>query len=204
MRRAASLGAVLALLLAPAAGAAPQLPLSHSGRWITDRQGRVVVLHGTNMVYKLPPYYPEAIGFGADDAAFLKRIGFNTVRVGVLWQAVEPQPGVYDANYLNHIAATVATLSRYGIVSLLDFHQDQYNQRFEGEGFPDWSVQDDGLPAEPKLGFGADYVGMPALSHAFDHFWANSPGPGGVGLQDRYAAAWRDVATRFAGNRNVL
>jgi endoglycosylceramidase len=204
MRRAASLGALLALLLAPAASAAPQLPLSHSGRWITDHQGRVVVLHGTNMVYKLPPYYPEAIGFGADDAAFLKRIGFNAVRVGVLWQAVEPQPGVYDANYLNHIAATVATLSRYGIVSLLDFHQDQYNQRFEGEGFPDWSVQDDGLPAEPKLGFGADYVGMPALSHAFDHFWANSPGPGGVGLQDRYAAAWREVATRFAGNRNVL
>ncbi|HEV3129313.1 MAG TPA: cellulase family glycosylhydrolase, partial [Solirubrobacteraceae bacterium] len=35
-------------------------------------------------------------------------------------------------------------------------------------------------------------------------FWANSPGPGGVGLQDRYAAAWRDVAARFAGNRNVL
>ena len=213
MRRAACLGAVLAGVLAPAAVAAPrpapaaptpQLPLSHSGRWITDRQGRVVVIHGTNMVYKIPPYYPQAIGFDADDAAFLKRIGFNAVRVGVLWQAVEPQPGVYNDDYLSHIAATVATLARYGIVSLLDFHQDQYNQRFEGEGFPDWSVQDDGLPAEPKLGFGADYVGMPALSHAFDHFWANSAGPGGVGLQDRYAAAWRHVATRFAGNRDVL
>ena len=32
----------------------------------------------------------------------------------------------------------------------------------------------------------------------------NSPGPGGVGLQDRYAAAWAHVARRFAGNRNVL
>lgn len=184
--------------------AAPALPLGHAGRWITDARGRVLVAHGINMVYKQPPYYPSAVGFGADDAAFLKRIGFNAVRVGVLWQAVEPQPGVYDDAYLDHIAATVKLLARYGIVSLLDFHQDQYNQRFEGEGFPDWSVQDDGLPAEPKVGFGQDYLLMPALSHAFDHFWRNSPGPGGVGLQDRYADAWAHVAERFKNDRSVL
>jgi endoglycosylceramidase len=58
-------------------------------------------------------------------------------------------------------------------------------------------VQDGGLPAEPKLGFPANYFGMPAVSVAFDSFWANRPGPGGVGLQDRYAAAWRHVASRF-------
>jgi endoglycosylceramidase len=183
---------------------APALPLGHAGRWITDARGRVLVVHGTNMVYKQPPYYPAAVGFGADDAAFLKSIGFNAVRVGVLWQAVEPRPGVFNDAYLAHIAGSVKLLARYGIVSLLDFHQDQYNQRFEGEGFPDWSVQDDGLPAEPKLGFGADYLAMPALSHAFDHFWRNSPGPGGVGLQDRYAAAWAHVAARFRNDRSVL
>ena len=184
--------------------AAPKLPLRHAGRWITDARGRVVVVHGINMVYKIPPYYPAAIGFGADDAAFLKRIGFNVVRVGVIWKALEPQPGIYDDQYLGQIAATVKTLSRRGILSLLDFHQDQYNERFQGEGFPDWSVQDDGLPPQPQLGFGPDYTAMPALWHAFDHFWANSPGPGGVGLQDRYAAAWAHVAQRFRGNRNVL
>jgi endoglycosylceramidase len=190
--------------VAQASPKAPQLPLGHSGRWITDAAGRVMIVHGTNMVYKLPPFYPSAVGFGSDDAAFLNSIGFDAVRVGVLWQALEPKPGVYDDGYLRHIAATVATLARHGIVSLLDFHQDQYNQLFQGEGFPDWSVQDDGLPPEPQLGFGADYVGMPALSRAFDHFWENSPGPGGIGLQDRYGAAWAHVARVFAGNRNVL
>ena len=45
-----------------------------------------------------------------------------------------------------------------------------------------------------KAGFPANYTVMPALNRAFDHFWANDPGPGGVGLQDRYAAAWRHVA----------
>ena len=189
---------------AGSAQAAAVLPLSHSGRWLTDATGRVLVVHGINMVYKLPPYYPAAIGFDADDAAFLKSIGFDAVRVGVIWKAVEPQPGAYDDAYLRHIADTVRTLAREGIVSLLDFHQDQYNERFQGEGFPDWSVQDDGLPAEPKEGFGADYVAMPALSHAFDHFWANSPGPGGIGLQDRYAGAWAHVASWFKDDPHVL
>jgi endoglycosylceramidase len=184
--------------------AGPALPLGHAGRWITDSRGRVVVLHGANMVYKVAPYYPQAAGFGDDDAAFLARMGFNAVRVGVIWKALEPRPGGYDNDYLAHIASTVATLARHGIVSLLDFHQDMYNERFQGEGFPNWSAQDDGLAPEPKRGFGQNYVYMPALQRAYDHFWANSRGPGGIGLQDRFAAAWRHVAERFRGNANVL
>ena len=180
------------------------LPLSHAGRWITDARGRVVIVHGTNMVYKLAPYYPQAVGFGDADAALLQRLGFNVVRVGVIWKALEPRPGIYDDSYLAHIASTVATLARHGIVSLLDFHQDMYNERFQGEGFPDWAVQDNGLPAVPRLGFSTNYLLMPALQRAYDNFWTNSPGPAGVGLEDRYAAAWRHVAQYFGGNRHVL
>jgi endoglycosylceramidase len=156
------------------------------------------------MVYKRPPYAPNAVGFGADDAAFLQAHGFNSVRLGVLYAAVEPQPGVFDNDYLARIAATVRTLGRHGIYSLLDFHQDQFNERFQGEGEPAWSVQDDGLPASPQNGFPSNYLTMPALEHAFDHFWQNSPGPGGVGLQDRYAAAWEHVAAYFRGNPYVM
>lgn len=53
-------------------------------------------------------------------------------------------------------------------------------------------------------GFPGNYLEMPALQRAYDHFWENSPGPGGIGLQDRYAAAWRHVAQRFRGDRSVL
>jgi endoglycosylceramidase len=205
LRARCLLPALAFLAVAPAtAAAAPTLPLNHAGRWITDARGRVVVVHGINMVYKLPPYYPAATGFGDDDAAFLHRIGFNAVRVGVIWKALEPQPGVYDADYLNHIVATVRTLSRHGIVSLLDFHQDMYNELFQGEGAPDWAVQDDGLPPLPKMGFPTNYEVMPALQRVYDHFWDNSAGPGGVGLQDRYATAWRQVAQRFRSIPGVL
>jgi endoglycosylceramidase len=197
MRYAALLAvSVLAALPAGAAGAAKP-PFSHSGRWLTDADGRVFMSHGVNLVYKVPPYEATPSGFGRDDAEFLAREGFNSVRLGLIYKAVEPQPGVYDDNYLLRIASFAQLLDRHGIVPLLDFHQDLYNERFEGEGWPDWAVQDDGLRAEPKAGFPGNYVVMPALNRAFDHFWANDLGPGDVGLVDRYAAAWRHVAERF-------
>lgn len=201
---AAALCAIaLACAVAPSAAAAPKLPLGHAGRWVTDASGRVVVMHGANLVYKVAPFYPAASPFGPGDAAFLRSVGFNAVRVGVLWEALEPSPGAYDSAYLNHIADTVNLLRRYGIVSILDFHQDQYNEQFEGEGFPAWSVQDDGL-ANPAVPFPAGYETNPAVQRAFENFWADKPGPGGVGLQERYAAAWAHVAARFRGNRSVL
>jgi len=205
--RCLGLLAVAACCVLPASAAAskpaPALPLSHAGRWITDASGRVVVMHGTNMVYKLAPYYPAAAGFGNSDAAFLQSIGFTAVRVGVIWQALEPQPGVFNASYVKEIASTVNTLARHGIVSLLDFHQDQMNQEFGGEGFPSWAIEDDGLP-NTKTPFPDGYETNPALQRAFDNFWSDQPGPGGVGLQERYAAAWEYVASRFANNKSVL
>src|SRR6266511_1390900 len=99
--------ALVALAAAPAAQAAPTAPLGHAGRWITDAEGRVVITHGVNMVYKKEPnYYPSVTGFGDDDAAFLARHGFNSVRLGVIYAGVEPKkPGQYDDAYIDHVAA---------------------------------------------------------------------------------------------------
>jgi endoglycosylceramidase len=185
--------------------AVPRAPLSTSGGWITDARGRVVILHGLNMVYKRPPYQPRAVGFGADDAAFLRRNGFNTVRLGLIYKAVEPRRGRgYDLAYIHEIRSIERMLARHRIFSLLDFHQDLYNEKFEGEGFPDWAVLDDGLPAEPLTGFPASYVTSPGLNRAFDNLWANAASPGGVPIQDRYASAWARVAGAFKHDGGVL
>jgi endoglycosylceramidase len=183
--------------------AVPKGPLHTAGRWITDRSGRVVILHGINMVYKRPPYQPAAVGFGADDAAFLARNGFDTVRLGAIENGVEPQPGQYDGGYIRQLRSTERMLARHRVFSLVDFHQDLYNEKFGGEGWPDWAVLDDGLPADPR-GFPLTYVTSPGLNRAFDNFWANDAGPGGVGIQDRYAAAWARVARSFRRDRGVL
>ncbi len=196
--------ALLTAVVAAPAAAAPTGPLSQNSRWITDAHGRVAIMHGVNMVSKRPPYAPVTTGFGDDDARFLRREGFDTVRLGLIYAGVEPTPGRYSEAYLKQIQQTADALSKAGVFYQLDFHQDLYNERFEGEGWPDWAVQDDGLPAEPKNGFPNNYLLMPALSRAFDHFWNNDPGPGGVGLQDRYGEAWRHVATRFRGQKHNM
>jgi endoglycosylceramidase len=184
--------------------AAPVGPLANSGRWITDARGRVVILHGINMVAKRPPYEPGALGFSRDDARFLARNGFNTVRLGMIYGAVEPQPGEYDDSYIGSSRFLERMLARQGIFSLVDFHQDLYNERFGGEGWPEWATLDDGLSAEPKPGFPATYISSPGLNRSFDNFWANAAGPGGVGIQDRYASAWAHVARAFRRDDGVL
>jgi endoglycosylceramidase len=194
------------LLVASAAEAASLTRLGHDGRWITDARGRVVILHGTNMVYKRPPYAPDALGFGRDDASFLARNGFNYVRLGIIWKALEPAPGVYDDGYLNRVARTARILRSRGVYVLLDFHQDLYNERYQGEGAPDWAIvgQAAGEGAGTHAGFPTNYLVNEPLNRAFDAFWANTQVPGtGRGVQDLFAGAWRHVARRFRGTRGI-
>lgn len=206
----------LALMAVAACGGSPAgrpahpssdatLPLSHTGTWITDASGRTVILHGLNLVNKRAPYEPEAAGFTEADAKFLARNGFDAVRLGVLFEAVEPRPGVMDGAYLDSIERTVDLLATYKIVSLLDFHQDAYNEEFDGEGFPSWAVDDNGLPLSPQgNSWAANEAIMPAVWAAYSNFWANVRGPGGVGLQQRFVAAWGFVAQRFRSNPAVV
>ncbi|MBA2240202.1 MAG: cellulase family glycosylhydrolase, partial [Solirubrobacterales bacterium] len=103
-------------------------------------------------------------------------------------------------------ARTERGLARHGIFSLLDVHQDLYNERFEGEGFPDWAVVGDAatIPAEPKQGFPANYLGMEALNRAFDNFWMNEPDAAERPLRGSFAAMWKQIAKRFKGRGHVL
>jgi Glycoside hydrolase family 5 C-terminal domain len=110
--------ALVALAAATPAAAAPAPPLDHVGRWLTDANGRVVILHGFNMVNKVGGYRPEDTGFGADDARFLHRNGFNTIRLGIIYQGLEPNPPGADGSpdyhrgYLRSIARTERVLAK--------------------------------------------------------------------------------------------
>jgi len=181
--------------------AAPS-PIETTGSWITDSDGRVVVLHGLNEVYKVAPYAPSAGGFSDDDAAFLAANGFNVVRLGVIWAGVEPEPGVFDDAYLASIAQTVQTLHDHGITAVLDFHQDAYASEFGGEGAPSWAVQDGGLD-NPDLPFPYNVFFNPAETHAWDAFWSNSDASNGVGLENNYAQMLEHVANYFKGTPGV-
>jgi endoglycosylceramidase len=166
--------------------------LRQEGRFMVDGQNRVVLLHGVNAVWKLKPYFPPATaeGFTAADADWLRDHGFNTVRLGVIFAGVMPQEGFIDTAYLASVDRVVQLLASRGIYVMFDFHQDMYNEKFGGEGFPDWAVYDDGVPAT-NIGFPQTYF-TPAVGRAFDNFWQNKNG-----LWDRYADAWAAVAAKW-------
>src|SRR4051794_7864887 len=157
MSAAALSAAAAEQLRPPHSERADRTPVHHAGRWLVDWQGRAVIDHGFNVVAKLAPYDPAKVGFGADDARFMAAHGFTAVRLGVLMAALEPAPGRFDDRYLRSVAGTVHLLAGYGIRSLLDFHQDLFNERYQGEGLPGWMAQDDGLPAQPTAGFPGNY-----------------------------------------------
>jgi len=166
--------------------------LRRDGRYMVDEKNRVVLLHGMNGVWKLKPYYPPDApeGFTAADADWLHDHGFNSMRLGVLFTGVMPVEHQVDHAYLASVDRVVQLLASRGIYVLFDFHQDIYNEKFGGEGFPDWSVYDDGLPTT-NIGFPQTYF-TPTVSHVFDNLWLNDNS-----VWDRYADAWTAVAAKW-------
>src|SRR4051794_458134 len=140
----AAIGAVAASLAVvatnAAAVAAPQPPFAHVGGFMTDSTGRVFVSHGVNLVYKFAPYEPSVTGFGEDDAAFLEREGFNSIRLGVIYKAGGPPPGVDDGAYPAKIAQPAALVERPRSAALLRFPHDMSNGRFQREAWPGWAL----------------------------------------------------------------
>ncbi len=194
--------------------ASPPTALHQAGRWLVDTEGRAVILHGVNQVSKLPPYLPSAIGFGADDVAAIAAEGFNTVRTGLAHKGFVPAPGVYDSAYLDDLEATIDLMTAQGIYVMIDFHQDMYNERYQGNGMADWMTVDSS-PTDPTLlptcdnGFPGNIFSCPFLWEAFDRFLGmngHTPeiGPRAITLQEEFADAWRPVATRFAGDPLVF
>ena len=204
---------------------------SLGGPALIDRDGRTVLLHGVDLVYKVPPYEVEVQGTGrnvldAPEAQRMAQLGFNVVRLGIIWKGLEPgtdpindpaickagAPGTSGADqfsakrfdaYMDRLEATVSLLARYGISSLIDMHQDVYNEAFGGEGAPNWAVCTDGITPRPQRhvdNWSVNYAG-PGVGVAYDHFWENDV----VGnLQGEFDQLWTRVAARFRGNPWVV
>ena len=73
-------------------------------------------------------------GLNAKDMALLRGLGFNAVRLGVLWEAVQPAQGVINATYIARVKELVDELYTYGIYTIADAHQDVLTEAMCGEG----------------------------------------------------------------------
>merc|ERR1719201_2363786 len=76
---------------------------------IVDSVGRQRIFHGSNVVYKTTPFIPittkfdARYSFSAEDADLMASMGYNTIRLGVLWAGLEPTRGEYNMTYMAQV-----------------------------------------------------------------------------------------------------
>lgn len=113
-----------------------------SGTRFLDAQGRQLILNGVNVVDKNPGNNYLGNETQATFAEF-RTWGFNCIRLGVIWDGLEPEPGLYDEEYLKGIDERIEWAEANGIYVLLDMHQDLFSVKFS-DGAPEWATLDEG------------------------------------------------------------
>jgi endoglycosylceramidase len=180
-----------------------------------------------NVVYKVAPYIPVTdhwdpqLSLTDKDMSDLVSWGFNVVRLGVMWPAVEPTRGVFNKAYVTQMRSLVDKLGSHGIYTIVDCHQDLYNRKFCGEGAPDWAVV---IPSgkkpfpEPVVNhtYPLDKNGYPELSYCLQknfasYYFSDETGAAfqslyddAQGVQTEFVAYWKLLASAFADSEWVL
>lgn len=174
-------------------------------RFIVDVDGRVLILRGQNVINAAKSDPERTGGVDEDEIAQLAdRYGHNVSRHLIFWDAVEPEPGVYDEDYLDRVEQRLDWYAAHGIHVVLDMHQDLYSGVFGGDGAPEWAVHTDGIEFS-GIEEGAPWwlaAADPAVEAAYANFWDTSRGH--PELQEHYRDMWVHVATRFADHPAVI
>lgn len=157
--------------------------------YVRDGKGRIVLYHGVNVSSesKDPPFGPK---IDSADFVKIKELGFNLVRYIMLWEAVESQQNVYDTVYMINTEKWLKQLRSLGIDVVIDFHQDLYARKFTGNGFPEWTVNDSGIPFHQRTPWNLNYL-EPAVIASFTNFWKSDS------LKKKYIDAVEYVLKRF-------
>ncbi len=153
------------------------------------------------------------------DATQLAVLGYDSVRLPVSWSQLEPTPGQINEGYIARIAQVVGWLAHRGIYTIIDMHNDAWSKYVATPaGFPcppvvtspiTGSHEADGAPAWASVHLSpvcaADGIRDldPAVQEDFQRFYADLPGPDGIGLQEHYARVVAALAARFAGDPAV-
>ncbi len=172
------------------------------GQKFVDSNGRQIIFSGINFISKEPShnYMPPQ---NQETFESFKKWGFNCIRLGIIWDGLEPEPGKYNEEYLLEIDKRIQWAEDNEIYVFLDMHQDLYGAKFS-DGAPDWATLDEGQPHYSGAVWSDSYLISPAVQTAFDNFWKNTPAADGVGLQDHYANLWNHIAKRYANNTTVI
>jgi endo-1,4-beta-mannosidase len=125
-------------------------PLVGTGPHYLRAGGRSVLPVGAHYVPVQGPDWPWRVDASSFDRAFerMSAAGLDTVRIDLLWSAVEPQPGRYDEDHLRVLDEVLAAARRHG----LWLHPTFFIGGEVGDAFWDIPWRDDRQPhRDPEL-----------------------------------------------------
>jgi len=127
----------------PAQTPLPLTRLRVDRTYLRDGHDRYVFFHGVNASCstKVPvkidpatgmPVYvgrPFPLATARQEFARLRDMGFDSIRLLVMWEAIEPRArGTYDTAYLEYIREIVKIAGDHGLYVLMDMHQDIFSR----------------------------------------------------------------------------
>lgn len=213
----------LGLLSLPAPGseasepAPPGAPLvgvhAEDGRF-ADSEGRTVILRGANVLDKWTTIGDPDLVPDMEEADYdrLAAMGFNVVRLGTSWKAVEPERGVYDDAFLDQMRSILDELRERRIFAVVDMHQDVWSEAIGSNGAPEWADPQCNVP--PRVPWSAttgqwyaQYF-SPDSQAAFSNFWNDGYGDADLHctgpIQTDFVNMWGHVADRLGNHPAVI
>ena len=181
------------------------------GRSLVDSYGRERIFNGMNVCDK-GRYVPEADKrvygelWKKGTAKQLKQGGIELIRLGFVWDAVEPEMGRYNDAFLDELKVILDECAEAGVYAYLDMHQDLYGGYGEvaGDGAPGWAAITGKYKFRKPVAVWAEgYFWGKAVHTAFDNFW-NNTNLCGKGIQDRYVDMWCHVAMKLGSHEAVI
>lgn len=149
-------------------------------KYIYDKENRISIYHGMNVsnfakhASDKPGYFDRGTASVSwhtqKDYRRMNEWGFNLMRYLVFWEAIEPEDGTYDEYYMKMTIGRIKTAGQYGIDVVVDLHQDLFAQKFTGNGFPEWVINDDGEKFTPRTPWNLNYL-EPAVIASYTNFW---------------------------------
>jgi len=139
--------------------------------------------------------------------------GSNILRWLVSWKGTHPHVDVIDYNYLRKVTESWKYAISQGFYILIDFHQDLFSSKTNGNGAPDWVADGMHLPDGtcemafiPCLSWAMNYFTNKATKSALRHFWDNKkidtikgkrfPQDEFIWMQRRALNYWKDHLTK--------
>lgn len=173
------------------------IPKEGESKYFKDSHGRIQIFRGVNICNASKDSEDRFPWHTEKEYRMLKEHGFNVVRFLVFWEAIEPEEDKYDENYISKVKDHIRILNDLGISVIIDIHQDLFNKKFTGNGFPEWALPSKLSKFTPQSVWYKNYT-QKAVIECYKNFWKSEK------LQKKYTDMVVYLHEQIKDSPNIL